>query len=210
MFNNSEEARNKIFNKLKDLVEQLNLLIKVSHDEYGNDIGIYDTQSTWQEEYIYRPIVYEFGKKLIIRYLKSSSINIIEVEYDLEKSMILKEIVENLEDIIKKYRKFLKKKGIYPLTPNDFNNLNKFMNELINLSKTTNYINLETTKNDSFTYFVENNLEEDLKKYNTIPGVYMEQSGNYIKIYISLTKIYFIIHEQYLHKIYKLYQSIKN
>ena len=51
------------------------------------------------------------------------------------------------------------------------------MNELINLSKTTNYINLETTKNDSFTYFVENNLEEDLKKYNTIPGVYMEQSG---------------------------------
>lgn len=210
VFNNSEEGRNKFFNKIKVLSEELDVLFKIGYDKYGIRISIYDTQSTWQEEYIYKDIIHDYGKRLILIYSTNSTNR--KKEYDLQKSSTseLEEIISELEDLIKQYKKFLRKEGIIPLTPNDFNNLNKFMTELTNLSNTTNYINLETTNNNHYTYFVEDNLDEDLKKYNTIPGVYMEQSGNYIKIHITLTKVFFLIHEQYLPRIYKLYKSIKN
>jgi len=67
-------------------------------------------------------------------------------------------------------------------------------------------------------YFVNNVpykelLEEDLNIFNIIPGVYMKHGypdKHNIKIYISYYNQVYIVHEQYLSRIVKLYKMAKN
>ena len=175
--------------EIKELNDEIDVLLNCLYDKNGRLIWVFNNSSFNNDDTIDR----------------------IDRHYNkYNKKEQFERRINKLKKRISLYRNAIQKKGITPLTLDDYNNLSKFMKELSNLLNTTNYINLETTKNNHYTYFVEDNLDENLKKYNTIPGVYMEQTGNYIKIHLSLTKAYFIIHEQYLPKIYKLFQRIKN
>lgn len=209
LFNVSEEGKNKFYNKIKDLVEQLNILINIAYDEYGYKIGICDTSSSWQEEEDYVPIVYNFGKNLIF---KSSLRN---ENNDLQNfsTRNFEDLIKELEELIKQYRKFIKKQGVYPLNPKDVNNLQKLIEILDNdiNKKFFKKVNIEGV-NPFFINKVpyKNKLDDGLNKYNIIPGIYMIQEKENIKIYISYYNEVYFVHEQYLSRIYKIYQSIKN
>ena len=213
IFNKSEEGKNKIYNKLKNLVEQFNILVNIAYDEYGYKISICDKTSSWEEECEYSPIIYEFGKKLTIKYSKTSATKIQQEEYDLETCKRPEELVDEIEDLIKQYRKFLKKEGVYPLTQKDITNLQKLIEVLDNdvNKKIFKKVNIEGVN----PFFInkapyKNKLDDGLDKYNIIPGIYMIQEKENIKIYISYYNEIYFVHEQYLSKIYKIYQSIKN
>jgi hypothetical protein len=216
VFNNSQEGKAKFCNKIKDLVEQLNILIKIGYDKHGYKIGIYDTQSTWQEEEKYEPLEYNDGKSLIIKYSKTTNKNQIK-EYDLQNSSTsdFEEIISDLEYLIKQYRKFVKKEGIYPLTQKDVSILGKLI-ELLDNESNKMFKKVKLLGVDPF--FVNNVpykevLDEELNRYNIIPGVYMihgHPDKENIKIYISYYNQVYIVHEQYLSRIYKLYKRIKN
>lgn len=216
VFNESEEGKTKFYNKIKDLVEQLNILIKIGYDEYGYKIGIYDTQSTWQEEQSYKELIHDYGKRLIIQYKISSKITVQQKEYDLQNSSTsdFEEIISDLEYLIKQYKKFIKKEGIYPLTPKEVDNLKKLITELDSLENNTNIIKKVNIRGvDPFFIYrapYKDVIDEDLKKY-FIPGIYLRQENEHIKIFISyFNLVYILIHEQYLSKIYRIYKSIKN
>jgi hypothetical protein len=175
--------------EIEELNDEINILLNCLYDKNGKQIWVFNKSSFENDD----------------------TIDSVDRHYtNYHKKEDFKRRINKLKGRISLYRRAIQKKGIHPLTPYEYDKLSKFMTELTNLSNTTNYINLEATNNDHYTYFVEDNLDEDLKKYNTIPGVYMEQSGNFIKIHITLTKVFFLIHEQYISKIYKIYQSVKN
>jgi|GEM_PF-3474293 len=215
IFNNSQEGKVKFYNKIKDLVEQLNILIKIGYDKYGYKIGIYDTQSTWEEEEEYEPLQYDYGKSLIINYSKTTNKNQIK-DYNLQNSSTsdFEEIINDLEYLIKQYRKFLRKEGIYPLIPKDVNILSKLI-ELLDNESNKMFKKVKLLGIDPF--FINNVpykdvLEEDLNIYNIIPGIYMTHGypdKENIKIYISYYNQVYIVHEQYLSKIVKLYKMVK-
>jgi hypothetical protein len=210
VFNESEEGRNKYFTKIKYLVEQLNILIRIAYDKNNYKIGIYDTSSTWQKEEFYLPIEHEFGKKVVIKHDDNESI----YNLDINTSRELEDLIKDLEYLIKQYTKFIKKEGIYPLTPKDLDNLKKLVTELDSLENNTNYIKLVNIPGIN-PFFVnqapyKDVIDEDLKKY-FIPGIYLRQDNEHIKIFISYFNIvYILMHEQYLSKIYRIYKSIKN
>ena len=210
VFNESEEGRNKYFNKIKDLVEQLNILIRIAYDKNNYKIGIYDTSSTWEKEEFYLPIEHEFGKKVVIKHDDNESI----YNLDINTSRELEDLIKDLEYLIKQYTKFIKKEGIYPLTPKDLDNLKKLVTELDSLENNTNYIKLVNIPGIN-PFFVnqapyKDVIDEDLKKY-FIPGIYLRQENEHIKIFISyFNLVYILTHEQYLSKIYRIYKSIKN
>jgi len=211
VFNNSEEGRNKFFNKIKGLSEELDVLFKIGYDKYGIRISIYDTQSTWQEEYIYKDIIHDYGKRLILIYSTNSTNR--KKEYDLQKSSTseLEEIISELEDLIKQYKKFLRKEGIIPLTPKDVSILGKLI-ELLDDESNKMFKKVKLLGVDPF--FVNNKkvLDEELNRYNIIPGVYMVHGypdKENIKIYISYYNQVYIVHEQYLSRIVKLYKMVK-
>jgi len=131
-------------------------------------------------------------------------------EFDLKKRGIygLIDSIKDLEEINKLLKKTLDYEGIKPLTNLDVENLDKFTNQMVELEKSNKY--LIKVQSINYKSSIKDNLEEDLKKYNNIPGINMEQLDDYIFLIINYYPLMITIHEQYLPKIYKIYQSIKN
>ena len=107
---NIDEERDLRNPKIQRLVDEVNGLIASTVDSDGDPIGVIDTSSTWEEPYVYEPIIYNKMGQLII---KSSS------QYDSNK--VHKEVINSrdmefdgiptLRDIAKQYRKALRSKN---------------------------------------------------------------------------------------------------
>jgi hypothetical protein len=199
-----KENKPYFYDKIDELVTELNNLIKLGNYKITiNDQNTYPT---------YLDVVYKYGKSLKIIFLENGRES--GSNYNIEKFGIytLQTEVVELKKLIKLHKKALLENDIIPLTTLEIENLRNFVNKMMELGESNFYtiivkptIDPVIRKNE-----IVDNLDEDLKKYNTIPGVYMKQTGNYITLFTSYYRLAITIHEQYLSKIYKIYQSVKN
>lgn len=138
--------------KIQRLVDELNRMIELAVDNEGDPIGVIDTTSTWEELYVYEPIIYNKMGQLII---KSKSI------YDNSRQNIEKIKNNNMEfdgipmlrELMKQYRKVLKNKNINgDITMNtELNEINEELNAITKHHNQLKHLNENIFFQDEFT-----------------------------------------------------------
>lgn len=94
--------------KIEKYVNQINNLISQAFDSYGDPIGVIDPTSTWEEPYVYEPIIYKNGILKIVTY---SLYKPTEKSVDVIKSGDMEyEGIPTLQLISRMYKKALKNK----------------------------------------------------------------------------------------------------
>lgn len=97
--------------KIEKFVIELNKLIALAVDEYGDKIGVIDSTSTYENPCEYYPIEYKNGQ------LKISYKDLHDLKGIIQQDVILPRNMEydgipQLRDIAKQYKAALKKAGI--------------------------------------------------------------------------------------------------
>jgi hypothetical protein len=103
--------------KIEKIVAGINELISKAIDEDGDPIGVIDTTSTWEEPYVYSPIEYKNGALKIT----SKSVYGKDNEVDtIRKSDIEIDGIPTLRNIMKMYKRVLKKNNINEFQVNTY------------------------------------------------------------------------------------------
>jgi hypothetical protein len=211
---NVKENKSFLYEKIDELVIQLNYLIEFAYSSTLMSDEKLKIAITYNGKYrYYNHIEYDYSRSLIFKfYIYNDNVNTIEkTNIDLTKLDIkgILELIKELEKIIELYKITLNKHNIKPLTTLEVDNLKNFINRILYLEQENkNKIKINSEK--IFINNIKNNLDQDIKKYSDIPGIYMEQSEDYIKMSVPYYSLVIKIHEQYLPKIYRIYKSIKN
>ena len=139
--------------KVQRLVTLVNELIKMAVDSDGDPIGVVDTSGTWEEPYIYQPIIYQNGQLKIT----SNSVygNKPETEVILKRNMEF-DGIPTLKNIAKMYRKAIKNnqnsqnKTNMEIQNNMGDEINEMLSELDKLSKIhENLVNMNEDRKPS-------------------------------------------------------------
>ena len=105
-FNIIKESAND--SKIQKLVDELNELISKAYDSDGDPIGVIDTSGTWEEPYVYEPIIYKNG------YLKITSYSIMNSKKKHIDKILKRDMeydgIGTLKELLKQYRKAIKNK----------------------------------------------------------------------------------------------------
>lgn len=95
--------------KIEKYVNQINDLISQAYDSDGDPIGVVDPTSTWEEPYIYEPIVYKNGALKIV---SRSNYQPGKVNTDIVRSSDMEyEGIPTLQLLSRMYKKALKNKN---------------------------------------------------------------------------------------------------
>ena len=112
-----EEVQQIPVREIEKLVHVANALIEKAVDEDGDPIGVIDTSGTWQEPEYYQPIEFN-GDKLTIKSTSYTKPNDVSVE-ELVGEGLYWDAIPTLRNIIKLYKKALKKHNIEEVSHED-------------------------------------------------------------------------------------------
>jgi hypothetical protein len=174
---NIDEDRDLRNPKIQRMVDEINGLIASAIDSDGDPIGVVDSTSTWQEPYIYEPIVYNKMGQLVIK--SKSAINSGGNSIDVIKAKDMEfDGIPTLREIAKQYRKAIKQGGLMNEISNVDNidpkeNLEYFLS-FNNDDVYWNWINGEIDDNGA----IEILRDADGISYNPNTNYKKEYSGN--------------------------------